>query len=109
MLAGCRWGVVSSNIYAQRARARCAARVVEACIESVRVRASARKVYSDLATVKSKLEALELDAAREARAIASAAGSATRGRCRAALVPGQESQAELTRCEKEPPTHWREK
>ncbi|CAM9453617.1 unnamed protein product, partial [Ectocarpus sp. 13 AM-2016] len=81
----------------ERARARCAARVVEACIESVRVRASARKVYSDLATVKSKLEALELDAAREARAIASAAGSATRGRCRAALVPGQESQAELTR------------
>ncbi|CAN0453197.1 unnamed protein product, partial [Ectocarpus sp. 12 AP-2014] len=62
----------------ERARARCAARVVEACIESVRVRASARKVYSDLATVKSKLEALELDATREARAIASAAGSATR-------------------------------
>lgn len=74
--------------------------MVEACIETVRVRASARKVYSDLATVKMKLEALELDAAREARAIASAGGSATRGRCRAALVPGQESQAELTRCEK---------
>ncbi|CAN0025533.1 unnamed protein product, partial [Ectocarpus fasciculatus] len=81
----------------ERARARCAARVIEACIETVRVRARARKVYSDLATVKSKLEALELDAAREARAIASAGGSATRGRCRAALVPGQESQAELTR------------
>lgn len=81
----------------------CTVRAIEACVQTLRVQASARKVSADLATVRSKLQELELEEQEEARAVELAiersGGSATRGRYRAALVPGQESQAELTRCE----------
>ncbi|CAM9632001.1 unnamed protein product [Scytosiphon promiscuus] len=85
----------------EKARAACAVRVIEACVQAMRVQATARKVSGDLASVRRKLEAAESEAREEALAIELAlereGGSATRGRCRAALVPGQESQAELTR------------
>lgn len=85
----------------QKARVECAVRVIEACVQTMRVQATARSVSGDLASVRRKLDAAESEAREEALAVELAlergGGSATRGRCRAALVPGQESQAELTR------------
>ena len=71
-------------------------------MQTGRVQAEAKKVSGELATVHLKLRALELEEQEqeEARAKELAIGTNTRLRSRAALVPGQESQAELTRYNK---------
>lgn len=80
-------------------------RVIEACVELLRVAARSRDTSSRLATVRLRLRTLdeEARAAREAEEAAAAARgddkkTVTRGVARVRDQQGQESQFELVRC-----------